>query len=174
MVVLLENSIPKKIHIIGSVGSGKTTLAKKLASKLKVPHYELDNVVWIRLKSGDVRRSDEERDVYLNTIIHSDAWIIEGVHHKWVTESFQNADLIIFLDTGYYKRIYRIIKRFILQKMSLEQANYKPTFSMFKKMFDWNAYFENRSRIEILDILTDYSDKLIVLKDNVEIKKYFN
>lgn len=174
MVVILEKSIPKKIHIIGSVGSGKTTLAKTLALKLNIPFYELDNVVWKRLKSGDLRRSDVERDEYLNTIIRSDAWIIEGVHHKWVSESFQNAELIILLDTSYSKRTYRIIKRFILQKMALEKANYQPTFNMFKKMFRWNAYFENESKPEILQILKEYSDKLIVLKDNVEIEKYFN
>jgi adenylate kinase family enzyme len=117
---MVENSIPKKIHIIGSVGSGKTTLARTLSSKLDIPFYELDNVVWKRDKSGDIRRSEEKRDEYLNNIINSDAWIIEGVHHQWVSPSFHSADLIIFLDTDYSKRKIRIIKRFIFQKIRLE------------------------------------------------------
>jgi adenylate kinase family enzyme len=169
----MENKIPTKIHIIGSVGSGKTTLARALSSKLNIPFYELDNVVWKRFQSGDVRRSEEERDEYLNHIINSDAWIIEGVHHKWVHQGFQNAEWIIFLDTDYSKRIFRIIKRFILQKMGLEKANYKPTFKMFRRMFGWNARFEKESKPEILNILSQYNDKLIILKDNTEINKYF-
>jgi shikimate kinase len=48
MVVSLEKDVPNKIHIIGSVRSGKTTLARTLSSKLKIPFYELDNVVWKR------------------------------------------------------------------------------------------------------------------------------
>ena len=36
----------QKIYIIGPVGSGKTTLAKKLAHKLNIKYYELDKVAW--------------------------------------------------------------------------------------------------------------------------------
>ncbi|WP_419866459.1 hypothetical protein [Sediminibacillus terrae] len=93
----MERNVPNKIHIIGSVGSGKTTLAKELSLKLDIPYYELDNVVWIREKSGDIRRTEEEREAYLNRIIQSESWIIEGVHNEnWVSNCFKSADIIIF------------------------------------------------------------------------------
>ncbi|WP_141433880.1 AAA family ATPase [Bacillus sp. 03113] len=173
-MIILANNNPTKIHIIGSVGSGKTTLARNLSTKLNIPFFELDNVVWKRFKSGDIRRSEDERDEYLNRIIHSDAWIIEGIHYQWVQQGFQNADLIIFLDTAYSKRIYRIIKRFILQKTGIEKANYKPTLKIFINMFKWNSCFENENKPEIFDLLNKYNDKVIFLKDNSEIDKYFN
>jgi adenylate kinase family enzyme len=162
----------KKIHIIGSVGSGKTTLARTLSSKIEIPYYELDNVVWQRAKTGDIRRSDQERDYYLNQITHSDYWIIEGVHYKWVLSSFQEADLIIFLDTPFAKRKARIIKRFFLQKIGVEKANYRPTLTILKKMFTWNAHFEQVSKPEILNLLQPFTNKLIVLKDNNEAANY--
>jgi dephospho-CoA kinase len=62
--VNLKENIPNRVHIIGSVGSGKTTLARNLLSKHGIPYFELDNVVWKRHKSGDTRRNDEERDEY--------------------------------------------------------------------------------------------------------------
>jgi adenylate kinase family enzyme len=162
----------KKIHIIGSVGSGKTTLARTLSSKLDIPYYELDNVVWQRAKTGDSRRSEQERDEYLNQIIHSKSWIVEGVHHKWVLPSFQKSDLIIFLDTPLTKRRTRIIKRFFLQKIGAEKANYRPKLTIFKKMFTWNAHFEQVSKPEILNLLQPFTNKLIVLKDNNEAENY--
>ena len=67
----MQDDIPSKVHIIGSVGSGKTTLAKNLSTKLGIPYYELDNVVWKRYADGDVRRTDQERDVCLRSIIRS-------------------------------------------------------------------------------------------------------
>ncbi|MCF6410206.1 AAA family ATPase [Pseudalkalibacillus salsuginis] len=171
----MNMGIPNKIHIIGSVGSGKTTLARTLSNSFNVPFYELDNVVWQRHESGDIRRPDEERDKYLDNIISTERWIIEGSHsHSWVGKSFQTADLIIFLDTPYPKRIQRIIKRFILQKLGLEKANYVPTLSMFRKMFKWNSSFEKESKPEILKMLTDEGFNSIILKDNTNIDNYLN
>ena len=36
----------KKVYIIGAVGTGKTTLAKKMSEKLNIKMYQLDKVVW--------------------------------------------------------------------------------------------------------------------------------
>ncbi|TGA96669.1 AAA family ATPase [Sporolactobacillus shoreae] len=172
----MRRIIPKKIHIIGCVGSGKTTLARNLSHQFHIPFYELDNVVWMRNESGDIKRPNEERDKLLGTIIRSDAWIIEGAHfHNWVFQSFDHADLIIFLDTNDSKRKFRIIKRFVRQKLGFEKANYKPTFKIFKDMFKWNTNFENQIKPELINTLSQqYKDKLITLRDNIEIHKYFN
>ncbi|QDQ02398.1 DNA topology modulation protein FlaR [Lysinibacillus fusiformis] len=171
----MNNEIPKKIHILGSVGSGKTTLAQDLSSKLNIPFYELDNIVWKRKKSGDRRRTVEEREQYLNAILHSETWIIEGVHNEdWVANSFNHAELIIFLDTKYSIRTYRIIKRFILQKLRLERSNYKPTVEIFLKMFKWNRYFEEVGKPNFFHKFGGYSDKLIVVKNREGIENYLN
>lgn len=163
----------KKIHIIGSVGSGKTTLARNLSANLKLPHYELDNVVWKRCQTSDVRRSEKERDQFLQSLINSDAWIIEGVHYEWVQASFENADVILLLDSPYRIRTFRIIKRFILQKLGIEKSNYKPTFTMFRKMFVWNRDFEDKNRQEIMTLLSEFGDKVIIITDNTEIEKIY-
>jgi len=166
----LNKNFPRKIHIIGSVGSGKTTLAKELSTKLNIPYYELDNVVWIRQISGDIRRTEQQKADYLNNIIHTKAWIIEGVHNEdWVAQSFLNADLIIFLDTNYFIRIYRIIKRFILQKLGLEKSNYKPSFAIFIKMFKWNRHFEEIGKPNFYRKFGMYNDKLLVITSKREI-----
>jgi adenylate kinase family enzyme len=175
VVVLLKKNIPNKIHIIGSVGSGKTTLARELSSKLNIPLYELDNVIWKRYESGDVRRTEEEREEYFNTIIHSGTWIVEGVHNEeWVSNSFRTAELIIFLDTNYSVRTYRIIKRFILQKIGLERSNYKPTLNIFFKMFKWNRYFEEVGKPNFYNRFGVYANKILVVKNKNEIKNYFD
>ncbi|MGE7672920.1 AAA family ATPase [Lysinibacillus sp. NPDC094403] len=166
----MSNKFPQKIHIIGSVGSGKTTLAKELSAKLNIPYYELDNVVWNRQSSGDIRRTEQQKVDYLNNIILTNAWIIEGVHNEdWVSQSFSNADLIIFLDTNYFIRIYRIIKRFTLQKLGLEMSNYKPTFSIFIKMFKWNRHFEEIGKPNFYSKFGMYSDKILVISNKREI-----
>lgn len=67
-----------KIDIVGSVASGKTTLARKISKEFNIPHYEKDNVVWKRTPSGDVKKTPQERDAYFNDIISKKEWVVEG------------------------------------------------------------------------------------------------
>lgn len=77
-----------KIRIIGSVGSGKTTLAKKLSEWYQIDYFETDRIVWKR-EGIEVRRTDIEKIAVLNKILQQENWIIEGVHlEAWVNESF--------------------------------------------------------------------------------------
>ncbi|WP_040982888.1 DNA topology modulation protein FlaR [Oceanobacillus jeddahense] len=169
----MNQKLPEKIHIIGSIGSGKTTMAKRPSIQLQIPYYELDNVVWERLDTGDIKRSQAERDETLETIVNSDKWIIEGVHHKWIAPCLQNADIIMFLDTKLSIRRFRIIKRFIRQKLGLEGSNYKPTLRILKNLYNYNTVFEHESKQEIFKMLRPYNYKLILFKNNTEIINYF-
>lgn len=169
----MKKNVPRKIHIIGSVGSGKTTLAKKLSLKLNIPFYELDNVVWERYPSGDIRRTEAGRDEYFESIIQSQCWIVEGVHNEdWVAKSFHNAELIIFLDPGYSVRTYRIIKRFIRQRLGIEQANYNPTFKIFRKMFKWNRHFEEVGKPNFFKKYGGLQDKIVVVTKKFDIEEH--
>jgi adenylate kinase family enzyme len=50
-----------KIYIIGSVASGKTTLARELSRKLNISHYELDCIVHYNADSGRFKRTPEQQ-----------------------------------------------------------------------------------------------------------------
>lgn len=156
---------PNRIHIIGSVGSGKTTLARTLSARHDIPYYELDNVVWQRAEPDDIRRSETDRDQLLLSILKTERWIIEGAHLEWVSPSFQQADLIVFLNPSYSTRIYRIITRFIKQRLGLEQSHYKPAWTMLPKMFKWHASFQREGRHRIQDALGDYPGKVLMVKN---------
>ncbi|MBM7614238.1 P-loop NTPase family protein [Alkaliphilus hydrothermalis] len=164
-----------KIYVIGSVASGKTTLAKQLSNTLKIPWYELDNVVHERLKSGDRKRRPEERDIVFNGIIDSEPWIIEGVWRDCFDRGFEDADIIILLDTPTYVRKYRIATRWIRQRLKLEKAHYRPTLKMLSMMYRWSNVFE-RTKGRLFKVLQPYEDKVIILKNNNNIegvvKKY--
>lgn len=95
-----------KLDIIGSVASGKTTLARKISEKYDVPYYEKDNIVWERTPNGDKQRSPEERDRIFREIIEGENWIVEGSPRKNLRESFLHCDYIIMLDINTCKRLW--------------------------------------------------------------------
>lgn len=161
----MEKKAKKRIYIVGSVGSGKTTLAKKLSARLNAPWYELDNVFHERVPKADRGRAKGERELVFKNILSSQKWIIEGVRRECFDEGFQNADRIIFLNTPPFIRKIRITKRWILQNLKLEKSEYKADFKMLLKMYQWSREFE-KSKGELLKMLSAYKDKLIISKNN--------
>ena len=152
-----------KVYIIGSVASGKTTMASQMSKKLNIPWYELDNVVHIRDKNGDRKRTEEERNLEFHNILNKDKWIIEGVRRECFDFGFKSADLIILLDTPVKKRKYRILKRWIFQNLKIEKANYKPTINMLKRMYKWSSGYE-KDKDKLLKDIELYRNKIIIAK----------
>ena len=118
-----------KIDIIGSVASGKTTLAKRISKQYNIPYYEKDNIVWKRTSSGDVKRSPEERDRYFHDIIKENNWILEGSPRKILKESFKCCDYIIVLDEYTMTRLIRVFKRWMNQRNGRKRSRKSRRYS---------------------------------------------
>lgn len=158
-----------KIRIVGSVGSGKTTLARKLALQNGIDMYSLDDVVWTRNSEGDLRNSDEQRDAILDDILRQSTWIIEGSHLGWSMKTFEEADQILFLHPSLPVRIYRISHRFLQQKRGFEQASYTPTWRMFGRMFKWTYQYETIYKKQVRDIIKNSTENAIEIRDGKEL-----
>ncbi|SDH83378.1 hypothetical protein SAMN04487975_108126 [Planococcus glaciei] len=159
-----------RMYIIGSVGSGKTTLAKKTASAYRIPRFETDNFVWERKPGGDARNSEEKRNKLFQEAVKLEQWVIEGVHIGWTDEGLEKADRIVFLDFPPRTRTWRIIKRYIKQTLMLEKANYRQTLRIFCKMFGWNRYFEETMKPEFLEKLQPYQAKTTIVKTQANLQ----
>jgi hypothetical protein len=88
---------PRRIHVMGGQGSGKTTLAARLHSATGLPVHELDRIARIGGGSGP-RRPAAERDAMVANIAAGDAWITEGVHLGWTGPLLARAEAIVWLD----------------------------------------------------------------------------
>jgi len=161
-----------KIRIVGPVGSGKTTLAKKLAQQKGIPMYSLDEVVWSRTAAGDMRNSELVRDAKLQDILNQPAWIIEGAHLGWSMKSFDEADQILFLNPGVSVRIYRFSRRFILQKRGVEQSSYTPSWRIYSLMFKWTYQYETIFKKQIRTILRNSNKAAKEIRDGKEVGVY--
>jgi len=158
-----------KIRIVGPVGSGKTTLARNLSRQNRIPMYSLDEVVWTRSSGEDIRNSIEDRDSKLQEILKQSSWIIEGAHLGWSMKTFEEADRIIFLNPALPVRIYRITRRFILQKRGIEKSSYSPTWRIYGRMFKWTYQYETIFKKQVREILSTSQKEAIEIHDGSEV-----
>ena len=163
-----------KIYIVGAVASGKSTLAVQLSELIGVPYYALDEVVHIPDNStvwGNRKREVEERDRLFNSIINHSNWLIEDTGRACFEEAFKVADSIVLIELPPRIRNYRIIKRWVNQRLGLEICSYKPSVHMLRSMFKWSKEYEmGRDGLKLR--LSLYKNKLIILRSNKDIKKF--
>ena len=67
----------KKILVIGCPGAGKSTFARRLSAKTRLPLHYLD-MIWHRPDKTNVGREAFVEEV--NKIIKGDEWIIDGTY----------------------------------------------------------------------------------------------
>lgn len=149
----------KKIYIIGPVGSGKTTFSKKLSKKYEIKSYELDKVSWDD-DNGHIRRTDEEALKLFDEILKNDSWIIEDVGRGKFKRGREEADIIYYIKMSKLKAYYRVIKRWIKQRIGVEGYNHYPTFQQLIYFISIvNSYYKKEKK-KINDLM-EYKDKLI-------------
>lgn len=160
-----------KIYIVGSVSSGKSTLARKLSQILEIPYQSLDEVVHISDKShpfGNRKREIKERDNMFCSVIHQKEWIIEDTGRPCFEEGLKAADRIILLEIPPRIRNFRIIKRWIKQNLGIEQCIYKPRYEMLKCMLKWSKDYD-AGKDKLKERISQYKEKVLILRNKKDI-----
>ena len=153
----------KKIFIIGSVASGKTTLARNLSRHTHINWYELDQIVYHKTEIERYKRSGEEQKKVILEIDETGQWIFEGVNRSSYDFLFEMADSIIWIDPPLWKRKILIFIRYLKQNLGLETCHYKSDINMLRMMYKWLNDFElERNDFELN--LEKYSEKVIIMK----------
>lgn len=108
-----ENGLLDRIHVFGASGSGVTTLAAALASRLGTPHIDADEICWERTDPPYQTRRDLDLRVML---LHEKAdrrgrWVLSGsLWNMEIIGSFPFT-LVVFLSLNTGERMRRLKAR---------------------------------------------------------------
>ena len=98
----------KRIMIIGSPGTGKSTFGRQLEGKLSIQLYHLDKLFW---KPNWEMSTREEQIEILHQVVHQDKWIIDGNYSSTLDIRVKQADTIIYLKRTRLICLYQVLKR---------------------------------------------------------------
>src|SRR5205809_1832315 len=87
--------LPRRVVVVGTTGSGKTTLAGRLAQRLGVPHVELDALHW---EANWVEAGDEVFRERAARALTGSAWVVDGNYSKVRDIVWGRADMVVWLD----------------------------------------------------------------------------
>ena len=97
-----------RINVVGTSGSGKSTVGKRIAERLNVPYIQLDELFW---KPNWAESTDEELFPKLEKVLSPDEWVLDGNYNRTTSIKWKRVQMVVYLDLPFRIVFYRIIKR---------------------------------------------------------------
>jgi adenylate kinase family enzyme len=143
-----------KIIVIGTSGSGKSTIAKKLSKQFSLKDIELDALYWG--PNWTACPLPEFSSKIENAKKNTKGWVIHGNYNKVRNFTWQDATDVIWLDYPKWLVMYRVIKRSILRILkneSLWSENKETFYKTFMTkdsiiLWSWNTYHKRKTDYE--------------------------
>ena len=121
----------QRIAVVGVTGTGKTTLATRLADILAVPHVELDALNW---QPGWQALPPEVFRQRVDRALQGRAWVTDGNYSQVRDIIWKRADTLVWLDLPFPQSFWRLTTR-SLRRLLLRETLWNNNRETFKDLF---------------------------------------
>ncbi len=132
----------RRVSVVGSSGSGKTTFGARLAARLRVPHIELDAIWW----GPNWTHLDAETFARrVDAATEADAWVCDGNFSAVRPIVLERADAVVWLDLSLRTCLARMLRRTARRIRSGEQLwagnreSWREVFVGREALFWWSG-----------------------------------
>ncbi len=155
-----EVTLGRRIVIVGTTGSGKTTLACLLSDRLDCGHIELDALNW------DQEWTQVDTNVFRQRVrvaVDADRWVVDGNYSKARDIVWSRADTVIWLDYSLAVILWRLLLRTLrrgLTRQELWNGNREQLWRQLltrDSLFLWALKTYSRQRREIPRVIDSHA-----------------
>lgn len=133
----------RRIRVVGTSGTGKTTMATRVAERLHLPHLELDALQHLQgWRPVPLDEFNQRLDAFIAASEPYGGWVIDGNYNHRAPQLFDAADTIVWLDHPRRVVMTRILRRTLgrlVRRRHLWNGNRKRLRSLFDRDPDVNV-----------------------------------
>ena len=161
----------KRVAIIGSPGTGKSTFAKQLAVKTGLPLIHLD--YYYHENQHNYQTDKEAWTAKTTEMTHRESWIIDGNFGRTLAHRLRQADTIFYFNMSTTLALKGVVRRWATAKRTKrpdmpDDWQEKPSWSFF-----WYVLrFRHKYATDTQQLLEQNKDKVVVFKNHNQIAEY--
>ena len=110
----------KRINVVGTSASGKSTFSKALAQKLGLSYIELDDLFWLD-NWGESSDPNFFEKLQQSIDLAPNGYVIDGNYSRTEEIKWQEIDTVIWLDLPFHINLFRSVKRALLRVISKQK-----------------------------------------------------
>lgn len=161
----------KRVVVIGSGGSGKSTLSRRLGDATGIEVIHLDSLYW---KPNWEKTSAEEWEKVISNLVTRESWIMDGNFGGTLEMRIKAADTVFFLDIARCVCLYRVIKRLIkFRGKNRPDMTEGCNERLDVEFLSWIWNYPGRSRPRVLAQMKEFPNKrFIILRSNLDAENF--
>lgn len=98
----------RRILVYGVTGSGKTTLAARIAEATGIPWTSVDDLTWER---GWVQVPEAEQRRRIGEVVAGPGWVLDTAYGTWLDLPLSRVELVVALDYPRWVSLQRLLRR---------------------------------------------------------------
>jgi adenylate kinase family enzyme len=157
----------QRISVVGTTGSGKTTLARQISRRLGIPHVELDALHW---EPNWIEVPDEVMRDRVDVALAGTMWVVDGNYSVVRDIVWGKADTVVWLDYPFWVTIKQLLWRTFWRSVTQEEVCNGNRETWQKALFSrdsillWalQTYHKRRREYPILFEQPEYAHLVIV------------
>ena len=102
----------RRILVYGVTGSGKSTAAKAIAARTRLPLTLVDELTW---QPGWVPVDEDEQRRRLAGVVAEERWVLDAGYGAWLDVVLPHVELVVGLDYPRWLSLQRVIRRTVLR-----------------------------------------------------------